>query len=107
SEPERRDSVLRRCVRSARGVPDAHGRAGIAESRSGQRAVRAAEVPAVPRAWGHPERPANIQPGAGPPHVVRSPAARLDSRLAARAEPDSAGDPHARVLARAPEVVLP
>ena len=63
------DPVLRRGVEQHGAVPDARDRARVdAARRLGQGAVRAAEVPAVPRARRDSEGSADVEPRAGSAH---------------------------------------
>ncbi len=59
----------------ARPVPHAGDRPSVAEPRRRPRVVRAAEVPAVPRARSDPEGSADLEPRAGSADGVRPPAA--------------------------------
>ena len=89
-----RSRRTRSCARSA------------SERRLGKAAVRAAEVPAVPRARRIPKDQPTVEPRTRPSDGARAAAAGLDSRLAEEPGGDSAGHAHAGVLARLPEVVL-
>ncbi len=110
SQPERRDPVLRCGLEHDRSVPDARDGADGGDDehrRRGQAAVRAAEVPAVPRARRDSEGSADREPGAGSADDSRAPEPGLDSRLAEEAVGHPARHTHAGVLAGLSEVVLP
>ena len=98
---ERHHRLLRGDGKLDRVVPDLQPRRADEHGRPGTRAVRPAEVPAVPRARRDSGRSAAVEPGARSAHDARAAEAGVDSRLAAESRPDSARHAHAAVLADA------